>query len=112
MDKLPTIIECSRGRNHPDGSGAMCRYIKDGKIHQCAAYVAISGKDPQSDEEYKDEWRCVDTWIPILLTENARTNRGQTQAIEMLRDHVVDGNASMGALIFEANQQRKLTNGN
>lgn len=93
MDKIKEIVECGRGRNHPDGSGAMCRYMgEDGTIRTCSAYVGISGRNPQDEESYKDEWRCVDTWIPILLTENARTNRGQTAAIEGLRNIVAKGN--------------------
>lgn len=93
MKKPVEIVECGRGRNHPDGSGAMCRYVAEDKsIRTCSAYVGISGRNPQSDEEFRDEWRCVDTWIPILLTEGARTNRGQTAAIESLRNIVANGN--------------------
>ena len=31
------------------------------------------------------------TWQPILLVENAQTNRGQTQALESFRNEVVTG---------------------
>ncbi len=51
----------------------------------------IAGKDPQSHKQM-DESRCAMAWVPILLVENARTNRGQTQAIEMLRNIVAEGN--------------------
>jgi hypothetical protein len=108
MKKPVEIVECSRGRNHPDGSGAMCRYIADDKsIRTCSAYVGISGRHPQTGEELVDEWRCTDTWIPILLTENARTNRGQTSAIEDLRNIVVGGSAEAQKKIGQAIEDQK-----
>ncbi len=71
--------------------GNKCEEIKDGELHKCNWLVHIAGKDPQSHKQM-DESRCAMAWVPILLVENARTNRGQTQAIEMLRNIVSEGN--------------------
>lgn len=107
MNKVEKVIECGRGRNHPDGSGAMCRYIKDGKEHICSAYIAISGRDPVTGEEYDAEWHCADVWMVKGILEAARTNRGQTEALEGLRNNVGIGNQ----IISSAMNQRRL-NGN
>ncbi len=106
MNKVEKDIECGRVRNHPDGSGAMCRYIKDGKEHICSAYISITGKDPVTGEEYSQQWDCADVWMVRGVLEAARTNRGQTAAIEGLRNNVDIGNR----IIHNAMQER-LTNG-
>lgn len=84
-------MHCSRGLNDEQGR-AKCQYIKDEVLYTCSAFVCISGRHPQKDKQYEEEWHCVDTWIPILLTENARTNRGQTEAIETFRNKMVEAN--------------------
>jgi len=70
--------------------GHTCEKAVDGYIERCAWYTNIKGKDPQS-EEIIDQWKCAMTWQPILLVENAQTNRGQTQALESFRNEVVAG---------------------
>ena len=75
-----------------------CREIKNNEILQCAWYVQIAGKTPQS-EEIINEWKCAMAWQPILMIENAQTNRGQTQAITMFRDAVLVQNEKMMAQI-------------
>lgn len=93
---LPRVVECPAGRNFPEGSpfgkGKMCHYIKDNVLHICNAYMSISGKHPQKDEQFNDSWDCAITWNPLMALEGARTNRGQTQAIEKLHKTVSDGN--------------------
>ena len=56
--------------------GHTCEKAVDGYIERCAWYTNIKGKDPQS-EEIIDQWKCAMTWQPILLVENAQTNRLQ-----------------------------------
>ena len=70
--------------------GSDCETIKDNQIHRCMWYVALAGKDPQS-EKMIDEFSCAMAWLPILLVENAMTNRGQTQALESFRNEVSKG---------------------
>jgi len=75
------------------------------KIFRCSHYVALRGKNPQG-EDTLDEWGCsLGDWLPILLVENAQTNRGQTHAIEMFRNEVVKQNGQM----IEATKNTLLT---
>ncbi len=67
--------------------GSKCEEIKDNKLHRCAWHVKMTGTDAGGVEH--DEWACAMTWQPILMAENARTNRGQTAAIESLRNETV-----------------------
>lgn len=71
--------------------GHQCEIAKDGAIHRCAWYVQLRGNHPQTGEDV-DEWGCAMAWTPVLLVENARTNRGQTAAIESFRNEVVKNN--------------------
>ena len=78
--------------------GAECEEIKDNKVHRCKWYVALRGKDPQSDKEI-DDWQCAMYWLPILMIENAQTNRGQTAAIESFRNEMVNNNNNFNELL-------------
>ncbi|RKX27490.1 MAG: hypothetical protein DRP45_00975 [Candidatus Zixiibacteriota bacterium] len=60
--------------------GSECEEAKDGAIHRCAWYCKLAGQTP--DGEMVDEWRCAMAWLPTTTLETARTNRGQTQAME------------------------------
>lgn len=70
--------------------GSECEIAKDGYIERCRWYVALRGKHPQS-EEMIDDWQCALYWMPVMLVENAQTNRGQTQALESFRNVVFEG---------------------
>lgn len=69
--------------------GAECEEIVDNEIRRCRWYIALKGKDPQS-EELINTWDCAMGWLPILLVENAQTNRGQTMALESFRNEMVN----------------------
>ena len=93
MDKTETVLVCPLG--------AECRTVKDNKIYQCHWYIKLVGRDPQSMKEH-DEWGCAMAWTPILLVENARTNQGQTEALESFRNEIVEGNNQFLGLINQA----------
>jgi len=78
--------------------GHTCEEAVDGRLRRCAWYTRISGKHPQS-EEVVDEWCCAIAWQPILMVEMAQTNRGQTQAIEILREEMGRGQSEFNALV-------------
>jgi hypothetical protein len=68
--------------------GSRCEGIKDNKLHRCRAYIQIAGRDQLGNEV--NEFKCsVFEWQPILLLEIAGTNRGQTAAIESMRNETV-----------------------
>lgn len=74
------IIECPLG--------GQCEHIKDNKLHRCAWYTKLVGKDPQSNKEI-DEWACAMSWMPIMMVENTQRVRGMTQATESFRNESV-----------------------
>jgi hypothetical protein len=77
--------------------GSTCEEIKDNKMHRCAWYTQIQGKNPQS-EEVIDEWRCAIAFMPMLQVEMSQTNRGQTNAISSFRNEMVESNRQSMAL--------------
>lgn len=89
------IVECPLG-------GA-CEKTTDEGLHRCAWYVHLRGKDPQDQEV--DEWRCAMAWMPILQTETAMTNRGQTQALESFRNESVKVQKDFTNMLFTAASQ-------
>jgi len=78
--------------------GSDCERAVNGVIERCAWYVKIQGKHPQS-EELIDDWRCAMAWQPLLLIENAQMNRGQTAAIESLRNEMKSGQDQFNGLM-------------
>lgn len=84
--------------------GGGCEEIKDNQIHRCRWYIALKGKDPQS-EQFIDKWGCAMEWLPVLLIENAQTNRGQTQALESFRNEMVNSQNTFNSILISA--QRK-----
>lgn len=85
--------------------GHECEKAVDNVIHRCAWYVEVLGKHPQSEEQLS-EFRCSLTWMPILLLENARTNRGQTDAICSLRNEQVSGQKEFVNMLAVVAQKR------
>ena len=70
--------------------GHECETAADNTIHRCAWYTEVEGTNPQSEEVIK-EWRCAMSWMPMMMIENAQTNRGQTAALESFRNETVKG---------------------
>ena len=101
---METIITCPLG--------SQCEEIRDNKLHRCAWFTKLVGKNPQSEEPI-DEWGCAMAWVPIMLVENAQTNRGQTAALESFRNEMVKGNGNFTIALAQAAQQaRRLANDN
>lgn len=75
---IKTVLTCPLG--------ATCEKIVNNEINRCMWYTQLAGADPQTGEPLEDVWRCAMSWLPILLIENAMTNRGQTSAIESFRN--------------------------
>ena len=58
---------------------------------ECAWFMKIKGKDPQSDKEI-EEWGCSMAWLPILMIENSQQQRGTGAAVESFRNEMVKAN--------------------
>jgi hypothetical protein len=57
----------------------------------CAWFLKIAGKDPQSGKEI-DEWGCSMAWLPILMIENSQMQRQTGAAVESFRNEMVKNN--------------------
>lgn len=92
---IETVLTCPLG--------SKCEEVKDGKVHRCAWFTKMAGQNPQTGEQ-TDESGCAMTWLPVLLVENARTNRGTASAVESFRNEMVKAN--MVALPIMASQMK------
>lgn len=84
--------------------GATCERVSGDAIIRCAWYTCLAGQDPQTGEMLKDTWRCAMSWMPILLVENANTNRGQTAAMESFRNEAVKSAETTNSILLAAAQ--------
>lgn len=82
--EIKTVLSCPLGHR--------CEEVKDGEIHRCAWFTKLAGQLP--DGTQSDEQGCAMSWLPILLIENARTNRGTSAAVESFRNEMVSANAA------------------
>lgn len=54
----------------------------------CAWFLKIKGKDPQSEQEIED-WGCAMAWLPIMMIENSQQQRHTGAAVESFRNEMV-----------------------
>ena len=85
--------------------GSTCEEAVDGIIKRCAWYTKMVGLDPNTGKEV-DDWACSMAWMPMLQVEMSKTNRGQTEALESMRNETVKGQEEFNKLIV--NTRRKL----
>lgn len=78
--------------------GSECEEIKNNQIHRCRWYCEISGVHPQTGKEIS-EWNCAVPLTLMATLEGARTNRGQTAALESFRNEMVSGNRDYAAAV-------------
>jgi hypothetical protein len=89
--------------------GNDCEKIDGDKVRRCRWYYEVHGDHPQTGERIS-EWQCAIYWAPMMLIENSKTNRGQTQAIEDFRNKTVKGQEVFNSLIEQSLQIKKLEN--
>ena len=78
--------------------GSTCEEAVDGVIKRCAWYTKMVGLDPNTGKEV-DDWACSMSWMPMLQVEMSSTNRGQTEALESLRNETVKGQAEFNDIV-------------
>jgi hypothetical protein len=88
-----------------------CEETKRGKILRCSLFTKVTGKKPQSEEQI-EQWGCAFSWLPVLLIENAQTNRGQTAALESFRNETVKQQTTFNQLASIAAKTKLLDRGN
>lgn len=65
----------------------ICRWHKQPMsevCHKCDAWTHLAGSHPNTGESI-DDWKCADSWIPILLLEIAKRTHGVSAEIGSLR---------------------------
>ena len=79
--------------------GSKCTtMVDDDTIEKCAWLVEIAGKNPQTDEEIKEE-KCALAWMPILAIENSKQQRATSHAVESARNEQVKGHNEFMSVI-------------
>lgn len=58
---------------------------------RCPKWINVRGKNPQS-EEVIDKWGCSDSFLPMLLIENAQQSRQVGAAVDSFRNDMVTMN--------------------
>jgi len=94
-------MELKPKNNCPLNGFAPCKEL------DCAWFVHILGKDPQTNME-KDEWGCAVAWLPILLVENAQVERQTGAAVESFRNEMADHKSGLDLLVQVIENRRKL----
>jgi len=91
---MEVIIDCPLGSE--------CEHIVQDKMHRCAWYTKLQGKNPQDGTDV-DEWGCAMSWMPMLMCEHTKEAKGAVAATESLRNAVSEtGNV----LVSLANKNR------
>ena len=85
--------------------GHTCERVVDGAIERCMWYKELAGRDPQS-EEVVQRWDCAIAWLPLLNVEMSGTNRGQTAAIESMRNETVKRQDALLGLAIGSKSKR------
>lgn len=70
----------------------------------CAWFLKIKGKDPQSEQEIED-WGCSMAWMPIMLIENSQMQRQTGAAVESFRNEMVKANDQSQQILLATVQQ-------
>lgn len=70
----------------------------------CAWFLKIKGKDPQSEQEIED-WGCAMAWMPIMMIENSQMQRQTGAAVESFRNEMVKANDQSQQILLATVQQ-------
>ncbi len=83
-----------------------CKDLRD----KCPKWVKLTGKHPQS-EVVIEEWACADSWEPILLVELSQRMNAQGDAIQLLRQEIVEGQRQAMKLLHPLQKVEALEDG-
>jgi len=77
---IETVLTCPLG--------SKCEEIKDNKLHRCAWFTTLAGRNPQTGEQI-DEKACAIAWLPVMQVEVAQANKGTAEAVISLREETI-----------------------
>ena len=78
---------------------------------ECAWFMKVVGKDPQSEKEIED-WGCAVIWIPVLTIENSQQQRQTGAAVESFRNEMVKSNEASQQILLQTTAARLALVGN
>jgi len=78
---------------------------------ECAWFMKVVGKNPQSEKEIED-WGCAVTWIPVLTIENSQQQRQTGAAVESFRNEMVKSNEASQQILLQTTAARLALVGN
>jgi hypothetical protein len=81
------------------GFAKSCRAIVS--KHDCPKFVKVTGVNP-NDGAPVDRFGCVDSFLPMLLIENAQMQRQTGAAVESFRNEMVKQNTQTMVLLAAA----------
>jgi hypothetical protein len=91
--------------------GTYCPLInKDCIGLQCNWFTQVRGTNPNTGKEI-DEWDCAIKWLPVLLIDNSRQQRGTTAALESFRNEVVNNTQQSQQLLIDIESKKFLKGG-
>ena len=74
-----------------------CEYMENNELKTCSKFIGITGKSPQSNEEYIETFKCSENWMPILMIENSQKVLSTAAATESLRNVTAESFSAMNA---------------
>jgi len=82
--------------------------FKKCKQFECAWFIQIRGKHPQTGEE-TDQYGCAMAMLPLLTIENSRQTNQAGAAIESFRNEMVKANmVTLNTLVSASQKNKKL----
>lgn len=90
------------------GFAKSCHSIVTDPKCACPKFVHIRGKDPQTGADV-DKHGCVDSFLPMLLLENAQMSRQTAAAVESFRNEIVQAERDKQALLAQFTNARGIT---
>jgi hypothetical protein len=99
---MPQIPRAEKGLTCPFNGKDLSKVC-----HKCPMFTQVRGVDANTGNEV-DEWRCSLAFLPMLLIENTREQRGTGAAIESFRNEMVKANNAPNILLNGAPQSTYL----
>jgi hypothetical protein len=75
------------------------------KALDCAWFVKITGKHPQSEEQLIDEWGCSMSWLPLLMIENSQQQRSTAASVDKFKNAMIKANEMSQQVLLATVQQ-------
>jgi len=81
--------------------GTFCPLLKKDCIqNKCMWFIQVRGVDPNNGKEV-DDWACAIAWLPVLMIENAGTQRQTGAAVESFRNEMVKANKTNTEVLIQ-----------